>query len=403
MFLGARALQVSVVEHRVDALLRLHARIFVEFYAVCLFRMAQCLEDVLEGVRLHVLAHAAAPDEFHVGVLVVHACIEPAFRKEQDLALGRKTIDVLDHLTGTAHKIAVECRRRVALGVAHHLEARVLTAEELDEFGIVRLVHVAAAVVEHDVLLDAAAFHLVLDVLAHELVGHKANLVVRVGFHNLHHVAARDAHVAGGLHVGRGVDVADEGVFRVLLAERLHVLAGNGVGEAAAREFARDEHVLFGAQDLGRLAHEADCGEQDSLLWDLRGVFAQLVAVARVVGNAEHDFRCTVAVREDDSILVFFALVDLVDQREHLFDFFAGVVAEHRTRLDLVQSVEKFVRGHSGVKYRKCRSMGRVGDAPLFGENTFQPRKNVESALIQPQKNVIPLVWSFLADCSKKI
>ena len=398
-----RALQVSVVEHRVDALLRLHARVFVEFYAVCLFRMAQCLEDVLERVRLHVLAHAAAPDEFHVGVLVVHARIEPAFRKEQHLALGGEIGDVLDHLSGTAHEVAVECRGRVALGVAHHLETRVLAAEELDEFGIVRLVHVAASVVQHDIFLDAAALHLVLDVLAHELVGHKANLVVRVGFHDLHHVAARDTHVAGRLHVGRGVDVADEGVFRVLFAQRLNVFARDGIGEAAARECARDEHVLFGAQDLGRLAHEADRGEEDCLLRDLRGVFAQLVAIARVVGDAQHDFGRAVAVREDDSILVLFALVDLVDQREHLFDFFAGVVAEHRTRLDLVQSVEKFVRGHSGVKYRKCRSMGRVGDAPLFGENTFQPRKNVESALIQPQKNVIPLVWSFLADCSKKI
>lgn len=342
------------MEHRVDALLGLHARVFVEFHAVCLFGVAQRFEDVLEGVRLHVLAHAAAPDEFHVGVLVVHARVEPAFREEQDLALGRQAIDVLDHLAGTAHEIAVECRGRVAFGVAHHLEARVLAAEELDKFGIVGFVHIAAAVVKHDVFLDAAAFHLVLDVLAHELVGHKANLVVGVGFHNLHHVAARDAHVAGCLYVGRGVDVADEGVFRVLFAERLHVLAGNGVGEAAARELARDEHVLFGAQNFGCFAHEADCGEQDGLLRDLRGVFAQLVAVARVVGNAEHDFRCTVAVREDDSILVFFALVDLVDQREHLFDFFTGVVAEHGARLDLVQSVEEFVRGHSGLKYRKC-------------------------------------------------
>ena len=351
------------MEHRVDALLRLHADVFVEFHAVRLFGVAQRLEDVLERVGLHVLAHAAAPDEFHVGVLVVHARVEAAFREEQDLALGRQAIDVLDHLTGTAHEVAVECRGRIAFRVAHHLQARILTAEELDEFGIVGLVHVATAVVKYDVFLDAAAFHLVLDVLAHELVGHEANLVVGVGFHNLHHVAARDAHVAGRLDVGRGVDVADEGVFRVLFAQRLYVFARDGVGEAAAGKLAGDEHVLFGAQDLGRLAHEADRGEQDGLLRDFRRVFAQLVAVARVVGNAEHDFGSAVTVGEDNGILVLFALVDLVDQREHLFDFFAGVVAEHRTRLDLVQSVEKFVRGHSGLKYRKC---GRGFERPHF-------------------------------------
>ena len=214
--------------------------------------------------------------------------------------------------------------------------------------------HVAAAVVQHDIFLDAAAFHLVLDVLAHQFIGHKANLVVGVGFHDLHHVAAGDAHVAGRLDVGRGVDVADEGVFRVLFAERLNILARDGIGEAAAGKRTGDEHVLFGAQNLGRFAHEADCGEQDGLLRDLRGVFAELVAVARVVGHAEHDFGRAVAVREDNGVLVLFALVDLVDQREHLFDFFTGVVAEHGTRLDLVQSVEKFVRGHSDLEYRKC-------------------------------------------------
>ena len=92
------------MEHRVDAFLRLHARVFVEFHTVRLFGVAERLEDVLERVRLHVLAHAAAPDEFHVGVLVVHACVEPAFRKEQHLALGRQPVDVLDHLAGTAHE-----------------------------------------------------------------------------------------------------------------------------------------------------------------------------------------------------------------------------------------------------------------------------------------------------------
>ena len=342
------------MEHRVDALLRLHADVFVEFHAVRLFGVAQRFEDVFERIGLHVLAHAAAPDEFHIGMLVVHARVQAAFREEQDLALGRQAIDVLDHLAGTAHEVAVECRGRVAFGVAHHLESRVLAAEELDEFGIVRFVHVAAAVVKHDVFFDAAAFHFVLDVLAHQLVRHKANLVVGVGFHDLHHVAAGDAHVAGSLHVGRGVDVADEGVFRVLFAERLYVLARDGVGEAAAGKLAGDEHVLFGAQDLGRFAHEADRGEQDGLLRDLCGIFAQLVAVARVVGHAEHDFGSAVTVGEDNGILVLLALVDLVDQREHLFDFFTGVVAEHGTRLDFVQSVEKFVRGHSGLKYRKC-------------------------------------------------
>ena len=359
------------MEHRVDALLGLHADVLVEFHAVRLFRVAQRLEDVFKRIGLHVLAHAAATDEFHVGVLVVHAGVEAAFRKEQHLALGRKTIDVLDHLTGTTHKIAVECRRRVAFGVAHHLEARILAAEELDELGIVGFVHVAAARVKHDILLHATAFHFGNDVLAHELVRNKANLVVRVGFHNLHHVAARNAHVASRLHVGGGVDVADEGMVRVLFAERHHVFAGNRIGKATAGELARDEHVLFGAQDFGRFAHETHRREQNRLLRNLRRIFAELVAVARVVGDAEHDFGSAIAVREDDSVLVLLALVDFVDQREHLVDFFTGVVAKHGTRLDFVQSVEKFVCGHNpNIKIRAPSvKPGAHGDTFRYSAN----------------------------------
>ena len=72
----------GVFEHRVDALFGFDAYIFVERDVFRLFGVAERFKDVFERVRFHVLAHAAAPDKVHVGVFVVHAGIEAAFREQ---------------------------------------------------------------------------------------------------------------------------------------------------------------------------------------------------------------------------------------------------------------------------------------------------------------------------------
>ena len=322
------------MEHRVNALLGGYAGRLVDCDVLRLFGVAQRLEDVLEGVRLHVLAHAAAADEFHVRMFVVHARVEAAFCKEQELGALRLFADVFDHLARAADVVAQEGDAGMAFGMAHHLESRVLAPEEVDEVRVVGLVDVAAAVVQNEVLLDAALFHLALDVFAHELVRDKANLVCREAFDNLHHVAAGDAHVAGGLDGGSRIDVADERVVRMLFAELAHLLARDRVGEATSGKRPGNQDVLFGVQDLGRFAHKAHCREKDCLLRDLGGVFAQLEAVAGIVGNAQDDFGRNIAVRENDGVLVLFALVDFVDQREHLLHLFLGVCAEYGSGVD---------------------------------------------------------------------
>ena len=336
----------GIFEHRIDALLGFDAYIFVERDVLCLFGMTECLKDVFKRIRLHVLAHAAAADKVHVGVFVMHAGVEAAFREEQNAAVLGLFVDVTDHLAGASDVVAEHRDRRIAFGMAYDFEARVLAAEKLDEVRVVVFVDVAAAVVELDVLLDSAALHLVDDVLAHEGVRHKINLVARDGFDDVHHVTARDADIAGGLHVGGRVDVANERVVRILLAEFFDVLAGDGIGEAATRERARDNHVFLRVQNLGGFTHETHGGEEDRLLLNRGGVLAELETVAREVGNAQENFGSAIAVGEDNRVLVLFAFVDFVDEREHLFHLFHCVGAKCSARLDGLETVIKFFCSH---------------------------------------------------------
>ena len=341
-----------VVEHRVDALLGGDAHAFFEFHVLRLFRMTERLQNVLERVRLHVLAHAAAADKGLVREFILHTGIQAAFGEQQERGAFGLFLDVAHHLAGAAYVVAQEGDARMAFGVAHHFEARVLTAEEIDEFGIVGFVHVAAAAVEHDFFLDAALLHLVDEVLAHESVGHEHDLVVFEARDNLHHVAARDAHVAVRLHIGGGVDVAHEGVVGVLFAESLDFGAGNGVGEATTRERTRNQHVLGGVQDLGGFAHKTHGREHNRLGAHLGSVLAQLETVAVVVGNSQNDFGGHVAVGEDHGVAFLLQLVDFVDEREHLFALFHGISAEDGTRLNGAKTFIKFFCCHSS-KYSK--------------------------------------------------
>ena len=279
-------------------------------------------------------------------MFIVHTGIEAAFREEQDAAVLGLLVDVAHHLAGASDVVAEHGNRRIAFRVANHLEIRVLATEELDQIRVVVFVNVAAAVIELDVLLDSATLHFVDDVLTHECIRYKVNLVGRNRFDDVHHVTASHADVAGGFHVGRRVDVADKRVVRILLAEFFDILAGNGVGEAATREWARYNHVLLRVQNLGRFAHETHGREENRLLLDGGGVLAQLEAIASEVGNAQKNFRSAVAVGEDNGILFLFELVDFVDEREHLFHLFHGVGAKGCARLDGLETIVKFFCGH---------------------------------------------------------
>lgn len=304
-----------------------------------LFGVTQGFQDVFQGVGLHVLAHAATSDKTFVGELVLHTGVQAAFCEEQEGGAFGLFLDVAHHLAGAAHVVAQKGNARVAFGVAHHLEARVLAAEEVDEVRVVGLVDIAATLVEHDFLVDAPLFHFVLEVLAHEAVGDEHDLVVFQAGDNLHDVSAGDAHVAASLYVGGGVDVADEGVVGVLFPKGPDFGSGNGVGQATTRQGARNEHVLGGVQDLGGFAHETHRRKNDGLGAHLGGVLAQLETVAVVVGNAQDDFGGHVAVGEDNGIPFLFQLVDFVDDGEHLLALFHGIGAKDSAGLNRLETI----------------------------------------------------------------
>ncbi len=313
--------------------------------------MAEGFQDVFQGVGLHVLAHAAAADEGLVRELILHAGIETAFGEEQERSAFGLVLDVGDHLAGAAYVIAEQGDTRMAFGVAHHLKTRILTAEEVNQFGIVGFVHVAATAVQHDFLLDAPLLHFVNEVLTHKAIGNEHDLVVFEAAYNLHHVRAGNANVAVCLHIGGGVDVADEGMIGILFTECTDFGAGDGVGQATAGQRARNQNVLGGVQNLCGFAHKTDGGEHDGLCVHLGGVLAQLKAVAIVVGYAQDDFRGNVAVGENDGVAFFLKLVDFVNEGEHLLAFFHGVGAKYSAGLDSFETIKKFFCSH-GAKYR---------------------------------------------------
>jgi hypothetical protein len=73
------------------------------------------------------------------------------------------------------------------------------------------VVHDAGAVGGDEFLVDAAALQFVADVLAHEPVGHEEDAARGEPGDDVVNVARGDADVGLGLHVGRAVDVADDG------------------------------------------------------------------------------------------------------------------------------------------------------------------------------------------------
>lgn len=207
---------------------------------------------------------------------------------------------------------------------------------------------IAAARMENDLFADSLLVEGFLQIFAHQTVRDENDFVVRQVRNDFENVGAGDANVAFGLDVGGRIDVAYERVVRIFFAQVPNFVARNAVGEAAAGKRSRNENVLFRVQDFGRFAHEADRGEHNHVGVHLGGVLAELETVPVVIGDAQDDFGRDVAVGENHRVAFLFQLVYLVDERNQFFAVFERVAAKYGTRLDFFQSVEKFLRSHSG-------------------------------------------------------
>lgn len=245
--------------------------------------------------------------------------------------------------------------------MAHDAESRILVAEESDQVRIVFFVNVAAARMQNDFLVNAFLFEGFLKVLAHEMVGHKDDLVVWQVRYDLEHVRTRDADIAFGLDVRSRVDVTDERMVRILLSEFADFGSRDAVGKAAARKRARNENRLVRVQNLCGFAHEPDRGKDDHVGVYLGRILAELKTVAVIIRNAQNDFGRDVTVGENDRVPLLFQLIDFVDDRNQLFAVFERVAAKDGAWLNAAQAVEKFLRCHSMDKFSNWK-----GRPPTF-------------------------------------
>ena len=88
--------------------------------------------------------------------------------------------------------------------------------------------------------------------------------------------------------------------------------------EAASEQPASevgDQDGLLRAQDLGRLGHEVDAGQDDHVGVGLRALLGERQRVAGDVGDAVEDLRRLVVVGEDDGVALPLQLADRVDVR----------------------------------------------------------------------------------------
>ena len=109
------------------------------------------------------------------------------------------------------------------------------------------------------------------------------------------------ADVGLGLHLGGGVHVGDDDGAGVLGLPGAQLVGGDRVGQRAAGVRVGDQHGLLGRQDLRRLGHEVDAGEDDRGGVAGRGDPGEGEGVAHVVGDVL-DLRRLVVVRQDDGV-----------------------------------------------------------------------------------------------------
>jgi hypothetical protein len=138
-----------------------------------------------------------------------------------------------------------------------------------------------------------------LDDGAEMLVGDEDDVVAFVAPDDVHGVAGGAAAVAFGLHLGGGVDVADDLGAGVAGLEFAQLVAGDHVGHGAAGAGVGQEDGLAGIQDGGGFGHEMHAAEHDDAGGDLGGLAGEFEGVAGEVGDVLHIGELVV-VGEDD-------------------------------------------------------------------------------------------------------
>ena len=179
------------------------------------------------------------------------------------------------------------------------------------------LVDVASAVPEDDVV----ASRLFLEVRPQVAVGGEDHgLVGGDGVYDVEGVGGCAADVGQGFYFGRRVDVADDDSPGVSGPEGRKLGRGARGGQRTTRLGIGDQYFFRGGEDLGRLGHEIDAGEQYDVGVGLRRLLRQRQRVSREIGYLLH-LRTGVVVGKDDSVLFQLQIGNLFS-KAHFFYFY---------------------------------------------------------------------------------
>ena len=252
--------------------------------------------------RRHVRTNQLQGEEVEVlaGTVILQMLGDTDLRSDDKFLLAG-VFGILNNAGGGADIVRLFTDGRNTLGMHEQLGVGI---ERLSAFDLLhgdRRMNRAAAVEQLDILVGA----LLRDKAAEVAVGNKEDIVIIDFFDDLHRRGAGDADVADGFELRRGVDIGDDRIAGIVLLDLLDHLLVHLVCHIAARERLRQQDGLFGREQLAGFRHKAHAAHQNRLIVHLRGVDAQLIAVARVVGNLT-DFSCLIAVSQNANVLFFF-------------------------------------------------------------------------------------------------
>ena len=168
------------------------------------------------------------------------------------------------------------------------------------------LVDVARSVPQHHVPTPGE----LLDIGTQIAVGSENHgLVGGNRLHDLQRVGRRAANVGQGLHADRGVHIGDDRVTGMRGLESRKFPGVARLGQRAPRLGTGDQHLLFGAEDLGGLGHEVHSGEEDDVGVDRLRPDGEGERVAQKIGDGLHLGR-RVVVRQDHGVFLALEIPD---------------------------------------------------------------------------------------------
>ena len=238
--------------------------------------------------------------EILVGAVILEMLCDADFRSNDEfLFVG--ALGVLNDARGGTDVVRLLTHGGDTFGMHEQLGVGIERLGTLDLLHCDGGVDRASAVEQLDVFVGA----LLRDEAAQVAVRNKENIFVVNLLNNLHGRGACDADVADCFELCRGVDIGDDRMVGIIFFDRFNHFSVHLICHIAARERLRKQHGLFWREQLAGFCHKAHAAHQNRLIGHLGGVDAQLIAVARIVGDFA-DFSRLITVSQNTNILFLF-------------------------------------------------------------------------------------------------